>query len=196
MKDEKDGLERQDDSDITIYDETAGALSKQKSKKFLAVYIIGLFSVALVLILLSYLTQVRANQQVDALGHQLTQQANVAEGAKANAEKLQKRVTEQEQELAALRGQLEEANAQLESVKQGQASAQEQITKKDTRIAALDDFWKLERAYRQKKYTSAQEMIDAMEEKYGAEALADSENGPLAGSACEEFQAIKKRIDD
>ena len=37
---------------------------KKVSKRYLAFYIIGLFSVALVLILLSYVTQLRADRQL------------------------------------------------------------------------------------------------------------------------------------
>lgn len=97
---------------------------QQESKKYLVFYVIGLFSVALVLILLSYLTQVRADEQLANLNSQISQQASAVEGANARLQVLQETVTEQtrqleeqEQTIAALREALGlDADAAAEEV--------------------------------------------------------------------------------
>lgn len=67
----------------------------QESKKFLVFYVIGLFCVALALILLSYVSQVRADRRLNELSSQLTTQTSAVEGAKARLQVLQQSVEEQ-----------------------------------------------------------------------------------------------------
>lgn len=67
----------------------------QESKKFLVFYVIGLFCVALALILLSYVSQVRADRRLNELSNQLTTQTSAAEGANARLQVLQHSVEEQ-----------------------------------------------------------------------------------------------------
>ena len=54
---------------------------KKLSRTTLTFYIVGLFSVAIALILISYVAQSRADKQVENLSSQLTQQQTVAQGA-------------------------------------------------------------------------------------------------------------------
>ncbi len=75
----------------------------KRSRKFLSLYIIGLFSVALVLIILSYLTQVRANDLNSQLGEQIT----VAQGAQERVEQLQKTNTDQSNKIKELEAEVE-----------------------------------------------------------------------------------------
>lgn len=67
----------------------------QESKKFLVFYVIGLFCVALALILLSYVSQVRADRRLNELSNQLTTQTSAVEGANARLQVLQHSVEEQ-----------------------------------------------------------------------------------------------------
>ncbi len=67
----------------------------QESKKFLVFYVIGLFCVALALILLSYVSQVRADRRLNELSSQLTTQTSAVEGANARLQVLQHSVEEQ-----------------------------------------------------------------------------------------------------
>lgn len=67
----------------------------QESKKFLVFYVIGLFCVALALILLSYISQVRADRRLNELSSQLTTQTSAVEGANARLQVLQHSVEEQ-----------------------------------------------------------------------------------------------------
>ena len=62
---------------------------KKLSRTTLTFYIVGLFSVAIALILISYVAQARADRQVDTLTDQLTEQQTVAQGATQKVEELQ-----------------------------------------------------------------------------------------------------------
>ena len=63
---------------------------KKLSRTTLTFYIVGLFSVAIALILISYVAQARADKQLDSLSDQLTEQQTVAQGATQKMEDLQK----------------------------------------------------------------------------------------------------------
>lgn len=63
---------------------------KALSRTTLTFYIVGLFSVAIALILISYVAQARADKQLDSLSDQLTEQQTVAQGATQKMEDLQK----------------------------------------------------------------------------------------------------------
>lgn len=77
-------------------EEKNNAPEKQpESKKFLVFYVIGLFCVALALILLSYIAQVRSDRRLNELTNQLTTQTSAAEGANARVQVLQQSVEEQ-----------------------------------------------------------------------------------------------------
>ena len=88
MSEEKKNIPPENDSaqkkptleeDIKIYEEAVSIdRSRQKSRRVFVFYIIGLFCVALVLILLSYVMQAHANQELEALGTQLTEQTDAA----------------------------------------------------------------------------------------------------------------------
>ena len=62
---------------------------KKLSRTTLTFYIVGLFSVAIALILISYVAQARADKQLDSLSDQLTEQQTVAQGATQKMEDLQ-----------------------------------------------------------------------------------------------------------
>ena len=62
---------------------------KKLSRTTLTFYIVGLFSVAIALILISYVAQTRADRQLDTLTDQLNEQT-VAQGATQKMEDLQK----------------------------------------------------------------------------------------------------------
>lgn len=64
---------------------------KKLSRTTLTFYIIGLFSVAIALILISYVAQARADRQLDSLNDKLTEQRTVAQGATQKMEDLQRK---------------------------------------------------------------------------------------------------------
>ena len=85
MEDKKDTVPKTDSS----------SEKHQESKKFLVFYVSGLFCVALALILLSYISQVRADRRLNELSSQLTTQTSAVEGANARLQVLQHSVEEQ-----------------------------------------------------------------------------------------------------
>ena len=62
---------------------------KKLSRTTLTFYIVGLFSVAIALILISYVAQARADRQVENLSSQLNEQQTVAQGATQKVADLQ-----------------------------------------------------------------------------------------------------------
>ena len=110
MSEEKKNIPPENDSaqkkptleeDIKIYEEAVSIdRSRQKSRRVFVFYIIGLFCVALVLILLSYVMQAHANQELEALGTQLTEQTDAANGARAKVDQLQDSIDKLQADLA------------------------------------------------------------------------------------------------
>ena len=92
----------------------------------MAFYVVGLFSIALVLILLSYMTQVRADDQVASAESRLQEQVSATQGIQAKMEIMQETSNEQAQRIAELEQSLskaEEASATLDI----RAAAQTQL---------------------------------------------------------------------
>ena len=79
---------------------------KKLSRTTLTFYIVGLFSVAIALILISYVAQARADRQGDTLTDQLTEQQTVAQGATQKVEEIQKQLDEMTGELSTIRSKL------------------------------------------------------------------------------------------
>ena len=89
---------------------------KKLSRTTLTFYIVGLFSVAIVLILISYVAQSRADKQVENLSSQLTQQQTVAQGATQKVEDLQKQYDIQNTALDEVRKTLDSEQAATDVV--------------------------------------------------------------------------------
>lgn len=98
---------------------------KKQASHFMAFYVVALFSIALVLILLSYMTQVRADDQVAHAETQLQEQVSATQGIQAKMGLLQEANNEQAQKIAMLEqsaSEAEEAFEQLEKRSKAQAS--------------------------------------------------------------------------
>ena len=89
---------------------------KKLSRTTLTFYIVGLFSVAIALILISYVAQSRADKQVENLSSQLTQQQTVAQGATQKVEDLQKQYDMQNTALDKVRKTLDNEQAATDVV--------------------------------------------------------------------------------
>ena len=74
---------------------------KKLSRTTLTFYIVGLFSVAIALILISYVAQARADRQVENLSSQLNEQQTVAQGATQKVADLQQQFDLQSRACAA-----------------------------------------------------------------------------------------------
>ena len=177
MSEEKKNIPPENDSaqkkptleeDIKIYEEAVSIdRSRQKSRRVFVFYIIGLFCVALVLILLSYVMQAHANQELEALGTQLTEQTDAANGARAKADQLQDSIDKLQADLA----EAQKQNGTL--TKQSEDAAKN--------AEALDQLWQLEKAYQDGEKDTARETRDALTNETAA---------PLTGSAAKEYADI------
>lgn len=83
--------------------ETPDKPTKKLSRTTLTFYIIGLFSVAIALIFISYIAQVRNDKQLENLNTKLSEQQTVAQGATQKMEGLQKQLDEMDSELTLAR---------------------------------------------------------------------------------------------
>lgn len=168
--------------DIKIYEETVSTdRNRQKSRKIFVFYIIGLFCVALVLILISYVMQAHANQQLEDLGTQLTQQTDAAKGAKAKADQLQET--------------MDMIQNQLDQSKQENETLQSTVEEQKKAISALEQLWQLEQAYRMGDDSTARELVEQMDQAYTRETLIDESKQPLTGESAKEYAEICGALD-
>ncbi len=107
-------------------DEHKSPEQKKQASHFMAFYVVALFSIALVLILLSYLTQVRADDQVAHAETQLQEQVSATQGIQAKMEIIQEASNEQAQQIAVLEEALAEAEEETELLDK-RADAQERL---------------------------------------------------------------------
>ena len=162
------------EEDIKIYEEAVSIdRSRQKSRKVFVFYIVGLFIVALGLILLSYVMQAHANSQLKDLGAQLTEQTDAAAGAKARADQLQTKMD-------ALQKQLDESEKQADEL-------QQTIDQQSKNIEALNSLWQLESAVQNEDMQEARSIIRQLDSAYTREVLTDSAKEPLSGDAAQEY---------
>ena len=142
---------------------------RKANRPALFAYMVALFSVAFLLLVMSYFMQQRRDDQ------QL-----IEEGLQKNASALQITQSVQKQN-EALRQQV----ANLEAELAARDEQQEQVTH------AMDWLWRIQREYFQRRYSSARQMIEAFEESglkqfLSAEPLTD----PEYRSPLEQYEAI------
>lgn len=101
---------------------------KRQASHFMAFYVVALFSIALVLILLSYMTQVRADDQVAHAETQLQEQVSATQGIQAKMEIMQETSNEQAQRIAELEQSLSEAEKAAAELDK-RTAAQSQLAK-------------------------------------------------------------------
>ena len=87
--------------------------NKKISKRYLAFYIIGLFSVALVLILLSYVTQLRADKQLASLNSELAERDTTVQGVQQKLLVLHETVSSQDATIKEKEQQISELRTML-----------------------------------------------------------------------------------
>lgn len=101
---------------------------KKQASHFMAFYVVALFSIALVLILLSYLTQVRADDQIANAENQLQEQVSATQGIQAKMEIIQEASNEQALRIAELEQSLAEAEKAAADLDK-RSAAQSQLVK-------------------------------------------------------------------
>lgn len=143
-------------------DEQKNTEQKKQASHFMAFYVVGLFSIALVLILLSYLTQTRADDQIAHAETRLQEQVSATQGIQAKMEVLQEANNDQAQRIAALEQSLSRAMDENEMLEK-RAEAQEGLIKA-CQLARSEESW-----------PQMHEELDRLAQEYGLEALDGSD---------------------
>lgn len=164
-----------------------------KSKRFLAFYIIALFSVALVIILLSYLTQLRADRELANMNSALAQKDTTVQGVQEKMVALQDTVEQQAKELETLQQQLDAVRTELQAGEEQDLVPvlQQRMDERD----AYSQLLTLENAAAKDDEAAAQACIDYLERTYGAGRLdGTAENAVFTGALAERYLALKAQF--
>ncbi|GEM_PF-6798342 len=133
-----------------------------KNRRFLIGYAIALFSMALILIIMSYLSQIKAENQIQKLNEQIS----TTQGSLKKLESLTELTTEQAQKIEEITKELQEAKEQIETLEK--KNAEYTLATGETgiyakTIKAYEYFWQLEKLYRTRYYTKSREIIKEIE---------------------------------
>ena len=166
---------------------------QHKSKRYLAFYIIGLFSVALVIILLSYLTQLRADRELANMNTALAQKDTTVQGVQEKVVALQDKVEEQSEQIKKLESQLTGVRTELE-LEAGEdltAVLQQRMDERD----AYSQLLAFEQAVAHEDHEAAQECIDYLEHTYGAGRLdGTADNAVFSDAMAERYLELKNQL--
>lgn len=160
---------------------------KKLSRTTLTFYIVGLFSVAIALILISYVAQSRADKQVENLSSQLTQQQTVAQGATQKVEDLQKQYDMQNTALDKVRKTLDNEQAATDVVGATERRMEERevyqyLAQIGVSLAA-------------KQTADARKTCDEMLTKYSEERLLGSSEDGFDENISKLFQSVKAALE-
>lgn len=160
---------------------------KKLSRTTLTFYIVGLFSVAIALILISYVAQSRADKQVKNLSSQLTQQQTVAQGATQKVEDLQKQYDMQNTALDKVRKTLDNEQAATDVVGATERRMEERevyqyLAQIGVSLAA-------------KQTADARKTCDEMLTKYSEERLLGSSEDGFDENISKLFQSVKAALE-
>ena len=160
---------------------------KKLSRTTLTFYIVGLFSVAIALILISYVAQSRADKQVENLSSQLTQQQTVAQGATQKVEDLQKQYDMQNTALDKVRKTLDNEQAATDVVGATERRMEERevyqyLAQIGVSLAA-------------KQTADARKTYDEMLTKYSEERLLGSGEDGFDENISKLFQSVKAALE-
>ena len=144
-----------------------------KSKRYLAFYIIGLFSVALVIILLSYLTQLRADRELANMNTALAQKDTTVQGVQEKMVALQDTVEEQAAQIEKLQQQLAGVRTELDAGEEDDLTTVLQQRDAYSRLIALEN------AAASDNRQAAEDCIDYLERTYGAGRLDGTAENPV-----------------
>lgn len=164
-----------------------------KSKRYLAFYIIGLFSVALVIILLSYLTQLRADRELANMNNALAQKDTTVQGVQEKMVALQDTVEEQAAQIEKLQQQLAGVRTELDAGEEDDLTTvlQQRMDERDaySRLIALEN------AAASDNRQAAEDCIDYLERTYGAGRLdGTAENPVFTDAVAERYLELKAQF--
>ena len=161
---------------------------KKLSRTTLTFYIVGLFSVAIALILISYVAQSRADKQVENLSSQLTQQQTVAQGATQKVEDLQKHSDIQKTGLDKVRKTLDNEQAATDVV----GATEQRMEEREVYQYLAQIGVSLAAA---KQTADARKTYDEMLTKYSEERLMGSSEDGFDENISKLFQSVKAALE-
>lgn len=161
---------------------------KKLSRTTLTFYIVGLFSVAIALILISYVAQARADKQLDSLSDQLTEQQTVAQGATQKMEDLQKQYD-------AINSALDEVRTSLDC----ELAETDVVSAVKQRMEEREVYALLARINAQllaNNQSDAQQAYDELVEKYGEDRLLGNTEDSFDSDVNKLFEAVQNHFSD
>ena len=164
-----------------------GKPEKKLSRTTLTFYIVGLFSVAIALILISYVAQARADRQLDTLTNQLNEQQTVAQGATQKMEDLQTQYDAQSAALDKVRKVLDTELAETDVV-----SATDQRMKEREVYALLA---RINAQLLAENREDAKKAYDELVQKYGADRLLGNTEDSFDADINKLFEAVQQQMD-
>lgn len=160
---------------------------KKLSRTTLTFYIVGLFSVAIALILISYVAQSRADKQVENLSSQLTQQQTVAQGATQKVEDLQKQYDIQNTALDKVRKTLDSEQAATDVV----GTTEQRMEEREV----YQYLAQIGVSLAVKQTADARKTCDEMLTKYSEERLMGSSEDGFDENISKLFQSVKAALE-
>lgn len=160
---------------------------KKLSRTTLTFYIVGLFSVAIALILISYVAQSRADKQVENLSSQLTQQQTVAQGATQKVEDLQKQYDIQNTALDKVRKTLDSEQAATDVV----GATEQRMEEREV----YQYLAQIGVSLATKQTADARKTCDEMLTKYSEERLMGSSEDGFDENISKLFQSVKAALE-
>lgn len=166
---------------------------KKISKRYLAFYIIGLFCVALVLILLSYVTQLRADRQLASMNSELAQKNTTVQGVQEKVVVLQQTLEEQ-------KAALDQAQAELDAFRQALNAGEEDdlLQALEQQLDERDAYYQLallESAADEQDAQTAETCMNYLEATYGSGRLdGTAENAVFTGALADRYLQLKQQF--
>lgn len=160
---------------------------KKLSRTTLTFYIVGLFSVAIALILISYVAQARADRQLDTLTDQLNEQQTVAQGATQKVEDLQAQFDAQSAALNKVREVLDTDLAETDVV-----GATEQRMEEREVYALLA---RINAQLLADNPSDAKQAYDELVQKYGEDRLLGNTEDSFDADINKLFEAVQQQMD-
>ncbi len=167
--------------------------NKKISKRYLAFYIIGLFSVALVLILLSYVTQLRADKQLANLNSELAERDTTVQGVEQKLLVLQGTVSKQEEDLKNQEEQMTALRTML-----NMTADEDLVTVLKQRLDERDAYYHLamlEKAIDADDSVAKQQELTYLQNTYGLERLdGTAQNAVFTGEMAQRYAELALKV--
>ena len=162
---------------------------KKLSRTTLTFYIVGLFSVAIALILISYVAQARADRQVENLSSQLNEQQTVAQGATQKVADLQQQFDLQSSALESVRSTLGTEQATTDVV----GATQQRMDERDVYSLLASIYASLY----SDNYDDAKRLYDDLTSTYDEERLlGNAEQGSFPSDVNKLYEALKRDMEN